>query len=89
MSEDQIKAGLGSLDPKHAFIVALEALVADDIESETAGVVAPELTDAARQFNSGRLAHARDFKNVIQGAIKDAQTARTEDVERARKRAES
>lgn len=74
MTETEIKAGLTTLDEKHPFYVALLALVESDVEDETSAALAPDLTDAARHFNAGRMAHARDFRNVIAGAVRTAWT---------------
>jgi hypothetical protein len=73
MTDTEIKAGLLSLAPSHPFVRAVEALLTQAVEAETDSVTAPDLTDAARHFNAGRLAHAQDFKLAITGAIAEAQ----------------
>ena len=75
MNADQIQAGLTSLEPAHPFFQAILALVESDIDSEMDMAVAPDLTDSARQFNAGRLAHARDIKRVLIGSVTDAHAA--------------
>lgn len=75
MTQKQIYAGLASLDAEHPFYLALLAVVDGDIESEISGVTIPDLTDSARQFNAGRLAHARDIRSAIVGVVSEAHAA--------------
>ena len=76
MNATQISHGLASLDPNHEFFQAVLALVDADIDDETNSATAPDLADGARHFNAGRLAHARDVKNVLIGAVRDAHAKR-------------
>lgn len=72
LTKEQIYAGLASLDEQHTFYQAVRALIAGDVDDETDAAVAPELADGARQFNAGRLAHARDFQRAFEGSVRDA-----------------
>lgn len=72
MTEPEILAGLASLDETHPFIKALAAVLADDTSDEVDGVTAPDLTDGARHFNAGRLAHARDLEKAIPQLLQKA-----------------
>lgn len=65
MTEKEIKAGLLTLDETHEFYRALLGLLEEAILAEQDNVTIPLLTDSARQFNAGRLAHAKDFKQLL------------------------
>jgi hypothetical protein len=78
MTPEQIKAGLATLDPSHAFYVALMEVLKSDIDDEIAGATAPNLADGARQFNTGRLAHAREVPAMIEGVMREAWRERLE-----------
>lgn len=65
MTEQQIKLGLATLDATHPFWKAVQAVLSDAVESETDNVTMPGLADSARQFNAGRLAHARDLQSAL------------------------
>ena len=76
MTEKQIKEGLLKLDRQHPFYVALLALLDGDIGEEMAEATRLGLTDGARQFAAGRLAHAADIRRAVEGVILDAETER-------------
>jgi hypothetical protein len=78
MTEAQIKAGLLTLDPSHEFVKAMFALLDDGIITEQDAVTAPNLTDAARHFNAGRLAHAKDVRGLVADTMRDAARERAE-----------
>ena len=65
MDEREIKAGLLTLDESHEFYRAVNGLLDLAIGAEQDNVVIPGLTDSARQFNAGRLAHAKDVKQLL------------------------
>lgn len=69
MSEAEVKAAFAGIDPQHPFYLAMLQICDDAIVIEQDGVTLPELTDAARHFNAGRLAHAKDFKDYIRNTI--------------------
>lgn len=86
MTTAQITNGLAALDPKHEFFQAIVALVDNDIESEISGATLPDITDGARHFNAGRLAHARDVKNFLIGAVNDAHAKRAAEAAKQQQR---
>lgn len=86
MTPEQIKEGLLTLEREHPFYRALLGAIDEDIKDETEGATVRGLNDGDRQFMSGRLAHARDIRNVITGMIEDAGRERTEAVAKAERR---
>ena len=72
MTEQQIKMGLATLDLTHPFWKAVQATLADAVESEMEMVTIPGLADSARQFNAGRLAHARDLQSALHTLVIEA-----------------
>lgn len=72
MNEKQILAGLATLEPTHPFIEALGCLLANVVEAERDGVVIPNLPDAARHFNAGRLASALDVQTLVAQTVAKA-----------------
>jgi hypothetical protein len=72
MTNEEIKAGLTSLEPGHPFVLAVTALLAQEVADEQNGAIQPQLADGSRQFNAGRLAHAVDFQRVFNGVVEQA-----------------
>lgn len=72
MTEQEIRFNLGTLDPQHVFWRGVQAVLADAVEAETQAVTNPGLTDSARQFNAGRLAHARDLQSALVALVNDS-----------------
>lgn len=57
---------------------AIMLIIAEQKETEEAGVCQPELTDNARNFNSGRLSMVKDFKEILESAMNDVEELRRE-----------
>jgi hypothetical protein len=72
MKREEIYAAFAAMDQTHPFYVAVCAMVDEEVTDETAGAVAPDLSDSKRQFNAGRLAHAVDFGRAFRGVMRDA-----------------
>lgn len=72
MTEKDIKIALGSLDRQHLFWQGVQAVLREAVENEVNAVTNPGLTDSARQFNAGRLAHARDIQNALTALVNEA-----------------
>jgi hypothetical protein len=83
MSEAEIKSGLLSIEPQHPFVQALNALMENAVGDEQDAVTNPNLTDGARHFNAGRLAHAKDFRGAIAGIIDEAKREQAEALAKA------
>ena len=65
MNENEINAAFAGMDPQHPFYRAVLQLLDEGMSAEQDNVVVPNLTDAARHFNAGRLAHAKDVRALI------------------------
>lgn len=65
MNEFEIAAAFAAFDPAHPFYRAVMQLLDDGVTAEQDNVIAPNLTDAARHFNAGRLAHAKDIRALL------------------------
>jgi hypothetical protein len=65
MTEREINGAFAEFDPQHPFYLAVLALLDNSIATEQDAVTIPGLTDAARHFNAGRLAHAKDLRAII------------------------
>jgi hypothetical protein len=85
MNANEIKQNFLTLEPTHPFYRALLALVEADTDAEIDAATMPQLTDGARQFNAGRLAHARDLRRVIEGTMRDALEERQKEEGRRKK----
>jgi hypothetical protein len=76
MSENEIKSALASLHPTHPFWQGVQSVLRDAVENEVNAVTNPGLTDSARQFNAGRLAHARDIQNALAALVNESSAPR-------------
>ena len=63
---------LGSLDPAHLFWRGVQEVLRQAVQTETDAVTNPGLTDAARHFNAGRLAMARDMEAALTQMVTEA-----------------
>jgi hypothetical protein len=72
MTESEINAAFAEMDPQHPFYRAVLQLLDDGVTAEQDNVTVPDLTDAARHFNAGRLAHAKDVRALIPDATRAA-----------------
>jgi hypothetical protein len=71
VSDAEIRKGLLSIDPQHSFYLALLAILEQEVEDEMSAACLPHLADPSRQFNAGRLAHARDLRTAIPGLMQE------------------
>lgn len=72
MTEKEIKAAFAAFDVEHPFYKAVQALLDSAVETEQDNVTIPLLTDSARQFNAGRLAHAMDIRGRMRDTMRAA-----------------
>jgi hypothetical protein len=94
MTEPEINAAFAEMDPQHPFYRAVLQLLNEGVAAEQDNVTVPNLTDAARHFNAGRLAHAVDMRSLIPDATDAAlagqrKAIQTQERAAARREAES
>lgn len=72
MTDSEIKAGFLALDPQHTFFKAVVGLLEQLEQAESDMVAAADLTDGARHYNAGRLATAKNAKELVLDTMKQA-----------------
>lgn len=65
MSDLELQRGLATLDTKHPFWQAVQDVLAQAVVNEQLAVAQPDITDGARHYNAGRLAHALDLQTAL------------------------
>jgi hypothetical protein len=76
LSKDEIIAALSGLDEKSNTWRAFTSLADWAVADETKTVCGPNMTDENRQYNSGRLSHAMDFRGTMDDMMAEAKKRR-------------
>jgi hypothetical protein len=74
MNKLEIANAFAEMDPQHPFYRAVIQLLDEAVTGEQDNVTAPNLTDAARHYNAGRLAHAKDIRALLPDMTREALT---------------
>lgn len=72
MTNAEVDAAFAGIDPKHPFYLAVLQVLDDAVINEQDAATIPDLTDGARHFNAGRLAHAKDVRAFMEDMMANA-----------------
>jgi hypothetical protein len=87
MDTNQIQAAFAAFDPMHPFYLAVLQLMQDAVLTEQANVCYPDLTDAGRHYNAGRLSMAIDACVEFEATMRNALAAQMAENVKAAERA--